>query len=57
VDASAESRSLSQLPRAAGVGMTPGREQQRNNRKTAWMLGSIALVFFAAIMLKYVMLK
>jgi hypothetical protein len=37
--------------------MTPEREQQRNNRRTAWVLGSIALVFFAAIMLKYVMLK
>jgi hypothetical protein len=37
--------------------MTPEREQQRNNRRTAWVLGSIALAFFAAIMLKYVMLK
>jgi hypothetical protein len=37
--------------------MTPGREQQRNNRRTALVLGSIALVFFVAIMLKYVMLK
>jgi hypothetical protein len=37
--------------------MTPEREQRRNNRRTALVLGSIALVFFVAIMLKYVMLK
>jgi len=37
--------------------MTPGREQQRSNRRTALVLASIALVFFVAIMLKYVMLK
>jgi hypothetical protein len=37
--------------------MTPEREQRRNNRMTALVLGSIALVFFVAIMLKYVMLK
>jgi hypothetical protein len=37
--------------------MTPEREQRRNNRRTALLLGSIALVFFVAIMLKYVMLK
>ena len=37
--------------------MTPGSEQRRNNRRTALVLGSIALVFFVAIMLKYVMLK
>ena len=37
--------------------MTPEHEQQRNNRRTAWVLGSIALVFFLGIMLKYVMLK
>jgi hypothetical protein len=37
--------------------MTPEREQQRNNRRTALVLGSIALVFFLGIMLKYVMLK
>jgi hypothetical protein len=37
--------------------MMPAREQQRNNRRTAWVLASIALAFFAAIMLKYVMLK
>jgi hypothetical protein len=37
--------------------MTPGREQRQNNRRTAWVLGSIALAFFIGIMLKYVMLK
>ncbi len=37
--------------------MTPERERWRNNRRTAWVLGSIALVFFLGIMLKYVMLK
>jgi hypothetical protein len=37
--------------------MTPERKQRRNNRRTAWVLGSIALVFFVGIMLKYVMLK
>jgi hypothetical protein len=37
--------------------MTPEREQRRNNRRTAVVLGWIALVFFVAIMLKYVMLK
>ncbi len=37
--------------------MTPERERRRNNRRTAWVLGSIALVFFLGIMLKYVMLK
>ncbi len=38
--------------------MTPEREQRlRNNRRTAWVLGSIALVFFLGIMLKYVMIK
>jgi hypothetical protein len=37
--------------------MTPGREQRRNNRRTALLLGSIALAFFLGIMLKYVMLK
>jgi len=37
--------------------MTPEREQRRNNRRTALVLGSIALVFFVAIMLKYAMLK
>ena len=38
--------------------MTSEREQRRrNNRRTAWLLGSIALVFFLGIMLKYVMLK
>jgi len=37
--------------------MTPEREQRQNNRRTAWVLGSIALVFFLGIMLKYVMLK
>ncbi|HYU67934.1 MAG TPA: cytochrome oxidase small assembly protein [Burkholderiales bacterium] len=37
--------------------MTPEREQRRNNRRTAWVLGSIALVFFVGIMLKYVVLK
>ncbi len=37
--------------------MTPEREQRRNNRRTALVLGSIALAFFVGIMLKYVMLK
>ncbi|HYS50296.1 MAG TPA: cytochrome oxidase small assembly protein [Burkholderiales bacterium] len=37
--------------------MMPAREQRRSNRRTALVLGSIALVFFVAIMLKYVMLK
>jgi hypothetical protein len=37
--------------------MTSGREQRQNNRRTAWVLGSIALAFFIGIMLKYVMLK
>jgi hypothetical protein len=37
--------------------MTPEREQRRNNRRTALLLGSIALAFFLGIMLKYVMLK
>ncbi len=37
--------------------MTPEREQRRrNNRRTAWLLGSIALVFFLGIMLKYVIM-
>ena len=37
--------------------MTPERERRRNNRRTAWVLGSVALAFFLGIMLKYVMLK
>jgi hypothetical protein len=37
--------------------MTSGRELRQNNRRTAWVLGSIALAFFIGIMLKYVMLK
>ena len=37
--------------------MTPEREQRRNNRWTALVLGSIALAFFMAIMLKFAMLK
>jgi hypothetical protein len=37
--------------------MMPAREQRRSNRRTALVLGSIALAFFVAIMLKYVMLK
>jgi len=57
VDASAKPRSLPQLPRATGGEMTPEREQRRSNRRTAWVLGSIALAFFLGIMLKYVMLK
>src|SRR6266849_9800154 len=57
VDASAEPRSLPQLQRATGGEMTPEREQRRNNRRTALVLGSIALAFFLGIMLKYVMLK
>ena len=35
--------------------MTPQRH--RDNLKTALVLGSIALVFFIGIMLKYVILK
>jgi hypothetical protein len=37
--------------------VTPDSERRQNNRRTAWVLGSIALVFFLGIMLKYVMLK
>jgi len=37
--------------------MTPERRQWRSNRRTALVLGSIALAFFVAIMLKYAMLK
>jgi hypothetical protein len=37
--------------------MTPERERRRNNRRTAWVVGSIAVAFFLGIMLKYVMLK
>ena len=37
--------------------MTPGRDQRANIRRTAWVLGSIALAFFLGIMLKYVLLK
>ena len=37
--------------------MTPERDQRRNNRWTALVLGSIALAFFVGIMLKYFMLK
>jgi hypothetical protein len=37
--------------------MRPGPGQRRNNRRTALVLGSIALVFFLGIILKYVMLK
>jgi len=37
--------------------MMPAREQRRSNRRTALVLGLIALAFFVAIMLKYVMLK
>jgi hypothetical protein len=37
--------------------MTLEREQRRSNRRTALVLGSIALAFFVAIMLKYAMLK
>jgi hypothetical protein len=33
------------------------REQQRNNLRTALVLGSIALAFFVGIMLKYVILQ
>jgi len=36
--------------------VTPDRGQQHNLR-TALVLGSIALVFFAGIMLKYLILK
>jgi hypothetical protein len=36
--------------------VTPGREQ-RNNLRTALVLGSIALAFFIGIMLKYIILK
>ena len=37
--------------------MTPSREQRTSIRRTAWVLGSIALAFFLGIMLKYVLLK
>jgi hypothetical protein len=37
--------------------MTQEREQRQKNRRTAWVLGSIALAFFLGVMLKYVMLK
>ncbi len=37
--------------------MRPEREQRRNNRRTALVLCSIALVFFLGIMLKHVVLK
>ena len=37
--------------------MTPERLLRRSNRRTALVLGSIALAFFVAIMLKYAMLK
>jgi hypothetical protein len=37
--------------------MRPERGQRRNNRRTALVLGLIALVFFLGIMLKYVVLK
>jgi hypothetical protein len=37
--------------------MTPDREQRANNRRTALVLGSIALVFFLGIMLKYLLLR
>jgi hypothetical protein len=33
------------------------RAQQRDNVRTALVLGSIALVFFLGIMLKYIILK
>jgi len=33
------------------------REQHRGNLRTALVLGSVALVFFAGIMLKYFILK
>jgi hypothetical protein len=33
------------------------RAQQRDNLRTALVLGSIALVFFVGIMLKYFLLK
>jgi hypothetical protein len=36
--------------------VTPDREQ-RNNLRTALVLGSIALAFFFGIMLKYVILR
>ena len=36
--------------------MSPER-QQRNNLRTALVLGSIALAFFIGIMLKYLVLK
>ena len=36
--------------------MSPER-QQRNNLRTALVLGSVALAFFIGIMLKYVILK
>src|SRR5262249_33438796 len=56
VDASPEPRALPQLPRAAGGEVSPER-QQRNNLRTALVLGSIALAFFIGIMLKYLVLK
>jgi hypothetical protein len=37
--------------------MTPDSGQRANIRRTAWILGSIALAFFLGIMLKYVLLK
>jgi hypothetical protein len=55
MDPPAEPAALPQLPRAAGGEVT--REQQRDNLRTALVLGSIALVFFLGIMLKYFILK
>ena len=37
--------------------MTPDSGQRTNIRRTAWILGSIALAFFLGIMLKYVLVK
>ncbi|HMH17245.1 MAG TPA: cytochrome oxidase small assembly protein [Burkholderiales bacterium] len=37
--------------------MTPDSGQRASIRRTAWVLGSIALAFFLGIMLKYVLLK
>jgi len=37
--------------------MTGNRVQRANNRRTAFVLASIALAFFVGIMLKYVLLK
>ena len=37
--------------------MTGNRAQRTNNRRTALVLASIALVFFLGVMLKYVLLK